>query len=118
MIHFVPIEGCPAPAPLDESLARLASLRHALHLVEQLGGRDPSQVETLATVETAWDAAGASLKRCVAERSQRAVAAAEAGLEALALLRDQGVDANPASLRKLADELSAELGAIDQLFSL
>ena len=110
MIHFVP-ESPAAPAPYAEAVTRLASLRHALQLVEGLTGK-PSPVADTPWPDDATPPPGFEA------RSARTVAGSAAGLEAIAALRSAGGDANPAAAERLADDIRAGLEELGALLSL
>lgn len=114
MIHFVPDSAATeTPAPYAEAVARLASLRQALQLVEGMTGAAPAA----ALSDADWPENDA--QRCWFEdRSARTVAGSAAGLEAIAALRANGGDANSAAADRLAQEIRAGLEELGVLFSL
>ena len=119
MIHFIPESSAhEVPAPYAEAVARLASIRQALACVEQVAGKHVSHRDSEARLALGFPAASLPAQRCFDERSARVASAAAAGLEAIALQQERGVEANPAAIERLERELAAGLESIDQLFSL
>ena len=118
MIHFLPDSFVVDHAtPYNDAVARLASIRTALSVAEQVGGIAPSEASEPA-VETAWPGASEARRRCFDKRSVEAAQAAAAGLEMLAAQRDAGTEAHPKSVERLALVLRTELADLDRLFSL
>jgi hypothetical protein len=113
MIHFVPDSfNEEVPAPYAEAVARLASLRQALHLVEGLTGAAPTAFrDELPQVDEGQ-------RPAFEARSARTVAGSAAGLEAIAALRANGFDANPAAAERLASDIRAGLEELGVHFSL
>ena len=121
MIHFIPDSPEAAselPGPYAEAVARLASIRQALACVEQFTGESPSESLAEAKLAAGWPAASAARQRVYDRRSQRAAAAAAAGLETLAALQDKNRAANARALERLKRELRSSVEGIDLLFSL
>ena len=117
MLHFVPdsrIE--PAGAPYAEAVARLASIRQALRIVEPFGAGPANDLDE-AEIAAAWPTAGAAKQRCFDARSGRTVAAAAAGLEAVVEVRELGVEPNDAALQALADEIRSGLEDLAHLMN-
>jgi hypothetical protein len=113
MIHFVPDSADrQTPAPYAEAVARLASLRQALQLVEGLTGAAPT------AMREEWPAVATSKQPCFDALSARTVAGSAAGLEAIAALRAEGLDANPAAAELLAKDIRAGLEELGVLLSL
>ena len=99
MLHLAPVphDRRSRPQPYAEALARLASIRHALRLVDPFGGgpaSDPDEDEQLAA---GWSAASKATSRCFDGRSGRTASAAAAGLEALLAERAAGREPNAAA---------------------
>lgn len=113
MIHFLP-DSYDQATLYTESVARLASIRTALGVAEQVAGMNPSELVE-RTVPVAWPEAR---KRCLDSRSVELAQGAAAGLEMLAAQRDAGAEAHPKSVEKLALTLRTELADLDKLFSL
>ena len=112
MIHFLPDPETCQPAA---ACARFAGLDRALAVVEQLGG-EPSAPR--AALADAWAGAGAVQRELLDDWSTRAAAASAAGLEAIAALQAMGLEANPAALRRLADDIRGELESMGAVLSL
>lgn len=113
MIHFLPDPEQSTPAPAN---ARLAGLNRALAAVEQLGGEAvPARRFDL---NDAWAGADVTHQALVDDWSERAASASAAGLEAVAALHAMGLEANPAALRRLADDIRAEFEAMGAVLSL
>ena len=118
MIHFLPENfDVDQASPYTEAVARLASIRTALSVAEQVGGIAPSEPpETV--VGAAWPEASEARRRCFDARSVEVAQAAAAGLEMLAAQRLAGAEAHPKSVERLALVLRTELAGLDRLFSL
>jgi hypothetical protein len=98
-----------SPQPYAEAVSRLASVRHALRLVEPFGAgpaSDPSDDEAVAA---AWGSADASKQQLFDRRSERLVGAAAEGVEALAVERQKGNEPHAAASQALVDEIRREL---------
>jgi hypothetical protein len=94
------------PLAYAEAVARLASVRHALRLVDGGFTAGPNDDQAIAT---AWDRAGESRQRLFDRRSARMVGAAAAGVEALLIERQEGHEPHAAASKSLADEIRREL---------
>jgi len=116
MLHFAPEQPLDsAPQPYAEALARLASIRHTLRLVDPFGGgpaSDPSADEEIGMV---WESASESKRRCFDMRSGRVVAGSAAALEALLAEQSEGREPNPAAAKKIAEEIRAGLEDVSRL---
>ena len=122
MIHFLPESSDEAqPAPYAEAVARLASIRKALRLVEKFEGDrasadvPPSNVEE--RMAEVWPTANEAIRRCFTARSERTANAAAAGLEELLSQRVEAGAPNPASVEQLADAIRGGIVELDQLLS-
>jgi hypothetical protein len=100
-----------APAAYAEAVSRLASIRHALRMVEPSAG-GPAGDPTDEEVARAWDWAPAASQRLFDRRSARTVGAAAAGVEALLIERQEGRQPNAAASQALVDEIRRELREI------
>jgi hypothetical protein len=122
MIHFLP--DSPAgndPAPYAEAVARLASIRKALRLVEQYEA-EPKGLAIDAghgdeRIAAAWPTAPEARRRCFAARSERTANAAAAGLEVLLSQRGDGGAPNPASVEQLADAIRGGIDDLERLLA-
>lgn len=112
MIHFLP-EPEVAQAANDDVLARVAGLGHAL--AAATGAPVPVDEAAFAA---AWPAASETSHELFETMSARAVAGSVAGLEAIAALRDAGLDANRAAIDTLTASIRAELDKLGLLLSL
>jgi hypothetical protein len=122
MIHFLPDSSAEAqPAPYAEAVARLASIREALRLVEKFEGDRvspnlvPSDVEDRIAV--VWATAKDATRRCFTARSERTANAAAAGLEVLLSQRVEAGTPNPASVEQLADAIREGITDLDRLLA-
>ena len=98
----------PRPQPYAEALARLASVRHALRLVD--GGFAAGPLDDLdENIAAAWPEAGEAKQHWFDRRLEQLVATAAAGIEALLGERDQGREPHREAGRTLVDEIRREL---------
>jgi hypothetical protein len=116
MLHLLP-ESTPEPRPLvyAEAVSRLASIRHALGLVEPFGSgpaSDPSDDELIAN---AWEEAGEARQRHFDRKSSRLIGSAAAGIEALLIERQQGREPNVEATQALVDEIRRELADVAKI---
>lgn len=116
MIHLVPTDAPEArPQPYAEAVSRLASIRHALRLVDAFGAgpaSDPASDERLAA---AWNDADEATQRCFDRRSERLVGATAAGVEALLIERENGHEPNAEASRALVEQIHRELAQVSRL---
>jgi hypothetical protein len=108
MLHLVPqlnVEPSPVYA---EAVARLASVRHALRLVD--GGFAEGPADDLGgEVASAWSEAGEVRQRWFDRRSAALIGTAASGIEALLAERQAGREPHPEANRTLLDEIRREL---------
>jgi hypothetical protein len=97
------------PLAYAEAVARLASVRHALRLVEPFAGGPAPDLPEDAEIAAAWEAAPETSQRLFDRRSARMVGAAAAGIEALLIEREDGREPNPAASQALVDQIRSEL---------
>lgn len=100
-----------SPLPYAEAVSRLASVRHALWLVEPFGAgpaSDPAD-EALAAH---WDGAGEARQQLFDRRSERLIGAAAAGIEALMIESQEGREPNEAANHALVEQIRRELQQI------
>ncbi len=116
MLHLVPgQQPDESPELYSEALARLASIRHALRLVDVFGGgpaSDPGEDDPIAAPSGEASKAHA---RSLDIRTERAAAAAAAGLEALLGEQAAGRRPNEAASRELAEEIRRGLEDVSRL---
>jgi hypothetical protein len=116
MIHFLPESPANAlPAPYNDAVARLASIRNALRLVEPGSGRNAQGADEDRRLETLWGGASDATRRCFNAASERTIDAATASLEAVLGGKSRGDEINPAALQKAADRLREGLGELESL---
>ena len=110
MIHLAPQPALvETPATYAEAVSRLASVRHALRLVEPFGAGPASDLNDDEELAAAWEEASEPRRRLFDRRSARAVCAAAAGVEALLIERQEGREPNPAASQAMVDEIRGEL---------
>jgi len=98
-----------SPLAYAEAVSRLASVRHALRLLEPFGSGPAPDLDEDEAVAAAWDRAGQTEQQLFDRRSQRMIGAAAAGLEALLIERQEGREAHAAASQALVDEIRREL---------
>jgi len=110
MLHL-PVQPCAddRPLPYAEAVSRLASIRHALRLVEPFGAGPASDPSDDQVIATAWDSAGGATQQLFDRRSERLVGAAAAGIEALLTERQDGREPNSAASKELVDQIRTDL---------
>ena len=114
MLHLIPVEQADeSPQPYSEALARLASIRHALRLVDAFGGGPASDPTDDDPIAPSWSEAGKA--RALDNRTERTAAAAAAGLEALLGEQSAGRKPNEAASRELAEEIRRGLEDVSRL---
>jgi hypothetical protein len=109
MLHLL-AQSEPQESPLAyaEAVSRLASVRHALRLVEPFGAGPAPDLEDEA-LAAAWDSAGEAKQNLFDRRSARMIGGAAAGIEALLIERQEGREAHAAAGQALVDEIRREL---------
>ena len=120
MLHLAPVphfdESPQAdPQPYAEALARLASIRHALRLVDPFGGGPASDPDEDDRMATAWVGASKSQNRCFDGRTSRTASAAAAGLAAMLAERAAGREPNAAASHQLSEEIRLGLEDVSRL---
>ena len=108
MLHLLP-ESAPhaTPLPYAEAVSRLASIRHAMRLVEPFGAGPADDCDD--AIAAAWDDAGEARQRCFDRRTGRLIGTASAGLEALLIEREQGAATHQEASKALVEEIRREL---------
>ena len=113
MLHLVPdFAPHPRPEPYAEAVSRLASIRHALRLVDPHGGGPAADLGEDAAIAAAWDAAGPARQRSFDSRSGKIVSATAAGVEALLAEQQNGRSPNTEASRELVDQIRRELAEV------
>ena len=116
MVNLVPVPNVDEPPlPYAEAVARLASIRHALRLVDPFGGGPASDPGSDEEIAAAWSGASKATARCFDGRTERTAGAAAAGLEALLAERAAGREPNNAASRELADAIRVGLQDVARL---
>ena len=101
------------PQPYAEAVARLASIRHALRLVNTLGdGASPDVPDHDEAIAAAWDEIGDADRRRFDQRSAKLVGATAAGVEALLAARENGSRPHPEASKFLVDQIRRELADV------
>jgi hypothetical protein len=109
MLNLVPQHELEArPQAYAEAVSRLASVRHALRLVDGGFGAGP-EGDLDSHVAAAWPQAGEATQRHFDRRSGQLVASAAAGIEALLAQRSEGREPHREASRTLIDEIRREL---------
>jgi hypothetical protein len=120
MLHLLP-DSAPepqrpqVPEAYAEAISRLASVRHALRLVDPFGGGPASDVDGDATVACAWDEASEAKRRWFDNRSARLVGATAAGVEALLEERQSGREPHPLASQELVEQIRRELAQVSRV---
>jgi hypothetical protein len=105
MRHVLP-ESEARPLAYAEAVSRLASIRHALRLVEPFGAGPASDDDAIAA---AWNESGKGKQRLFDHRTERLVGATTAGLDALLIERREGHEPNPEATQAMVHEIRREL---------
>ncbi|MEO6225273.1 MAG: hypothetical protein ABIO80_05420 [Sphingomicrobium sp.] len=111
MLHLRQDSDSP-PRLYAEAVSRLASIRHALRLVEPSGGGPAPDVDDDPAIAAAWDDAGTSRQQLFERRSRRLVGAAAAGLDALVEEWQAERQPHPLASAAMADQIRRELKQI------
>ena len=115
MLHLIPVQHDESPQPYSEALARLASIRHALRLVDAFGGGPASDPSDDVPIAPSWSEAGKAQVRSLDIQTERTTAVAAAGLEALLGEQEAGRKPNEAASRELAEEIRRGLEDVSRL---
>ena len=114
MLSLIPQTESGVPTAYAEAVSRLASVRHALRLVD--GGFSAGPEGDLDDeVAVSWEDAGPAQQRWFDRRSERLVATAAAGIEALLGERNEGREPHSFASQTLADEIRRELRDVAQI---
>ncbi|MEO8456072.1 MAG: hypothetical protein ABI454_13025 [Sphingomicrobium sp.] len=120
MLHLLP-DSTPEPQRPEvpeayaEAISRLASVRHALRLVEPFGGGPASDMDGDAAVACAWDEASEAKRRWFDNRSARLVGATAAGVEALLVGRQSGREPHALANQELVEQIRRELAQVSRV---
>ena len=99
------------PLAYAEAVSRLASVRHALRLVDGEFGAGP-EGDLDDQVAAAWPQAGEARQHWFERRSSRLVGTAAAGIEALLSQRQKDCEPHRAASQALVDEIRRELSDV------
>jgi hypothetical protein len=108
MLNLVPQHEPEAQPAYAEAVSRLASVRHALRLVDG-GFSDGPQDNLDEQVAAAWPTAGEARHRSFDRRSARLVGMAATGIEAMLSERQKNREPNRAASEALMSEIRREL---------
>ncbi len=116
MLKLVPQpESDSRPQAYAEAVSRLASVRHALRLVEPFAGGPASDADDDAPLASAWDQAAEAKRRSFDNRSARLVGATAAGVEALLEQRQGGAEPHPLASQELVEQIRRELAEVSRV---
>ena len=101
-----------APQPYAEAVARLASVRHALRLVEPFGAGPASDIGKDDALAANWDEASDARRRWFDRRSEQMVSATADGLEALLNEQKRGRQPHAEAAQALVDQIRRELAEV------
>jgi hypothetical protein len=115
MLHLFP-SAVPdsRPQAYSEAVARLASVRQALRLVDPFAG-PASDIDEDLSVAAAWGEAGEAQRRLFGSRSAQLVGATAAGVEALLDERQRGREPHAEASKALVDQIRGELEKVSNL---
>ena len=108
MLNLIPQHEPETQVEVTEAVSRLASVRHALRLVDGGFGAGPED-DLDVEITAAWPTAGEGRKRWFGRRTERLVSATAAGIEALLGQRHEGREPHREASRTLVDQIRAEL---------
>jgi hypothetical protein len=114
MFHLLPQNEPETPIAYAEAVSRLASVRHALRLVDGGFGGGP-EPEFDGDIAAAWENAGEAKQRSFDRRSGQLVGTAAAGIEALLGQRHEGREPHAAASQALVDEIRRELSDVAKI---
>jgi hypothetical protein len=118
MLHLFPDPAAQSrPKAYTEAVARLASVRQALRLVDPHGAGPASDFEADAEIASAWDEVGEAKQRLFGNRSAALVGATAAGVEALLEQRQQGREPHAEASKTLVDQIRRELAEVSSLIA-
>jgi len=102
----------PVPQAHTEVLSRLASVRHALRLVDPHGGGPAPDPDTDDAIATAWDSADETKRRRFDRKTGELVGATVAGIDALMKEDQPNAEASKALVDQIRRELQQVAGII------
>jgi hypothetical protein len=105
----------PRPEPYAEAVARLATVRHALRLVDPFAGGPASDVDDDGAIADAWERADEPRRRWFDARSGRLVEATAAGVEALLAVKQDGREPPQEAAQALVEQIRRELAEVSRV---
>jgi hypothetical protein len=108
MLSLIPQQEFERAEPYAEAVSRLASVRHALRLVDGGFSAGP-EGELDEEVAAAWPEAGEARQRWFDRRAERLVGTTAAGIEALLGQRHEGREPHVLACKTMVDEIRREL---------
>src|SRR3954452_13852423 len=105
----------PRPEPYAEGVARLATVRHALRLVDPFAGGPASDVEDDGAIADAWERADEPKRRWFDARSGRLVEATAAGGEALLAVKQPAREPPQEAAQALVEQIRRELTEVSRV---
>ena len=115
MLHLIPESAPqPRPEPYAEAVARLATVRHALRLVDPFGGGPAPDMDD-GEIADAWNQADEQKRRWFDARSGRLVEATAAGVEALLAEKQKGNEPHEEASKALIDQIRRELAEVSRV---
>jgi hypothetical protein len=109
MLHLARQPQPQEPLHYAEAVSRLASVRHAIRLVEPFGSGPACDLDDDEALAAAWDQADEARRRLFDRRSGRMIAEATAGIEALLIERQEGREPAAAASDALVSQIRREL---------
>jgi hypothetical protein len=109
MLHLLPQHEPEAQPDYAEAVSRLASVRHALRLVDGFAGGPADDLDSDEDLAAAWPNAGEARHRWFDRRSARLVGMAATGIEALLSQRQKNREPHRAASETLVAEIRREL---------
>ncbi|QIK79154.1 hypothetical protein G7077_09850 [Sphingomonas piscis] len=117
MLHLFPDSSTATPLsgePYAEAVTRLASIRHALRLVDPFAGPAPDE-DGDCDIAAVWPTATEAKRSVFDTQSARTASGAAAGIEALLAARAAGFEPHQAASTALVDEIRRELDAVSRM---
>lgn len=116
MLHLFPDAASDSrPRAYEDAVARLASVRQALRLVDPFGAGPASDLDGDAKFAAAWQDAGEAKQRLFGGRSAQLVGATAAGVEALLDERQRDRQPHAEAGKALVDQIRRELAEVSRL---
>ena len=109
MLNLLAVNQPEAQPAFAEAVSRLASVRHALRLVDSFAGGPADDLDADEELAAAWPEAGEARQRWFDRRSGRLVGMAAAGIEALLSQRHEKREPHRAANETLVSEIRREL---------